>query len=234
MEDLIQVLRRVSEMVCELPEIRALDINPLIADAAGVLALDARVEIQAQAPGLRRYQHMAIHPYPAHLVSGCQLADGTRITIRPIRPEDAAIEQNFVRSLSSESRHFRFMHGLNELTQPMLVRFTHLDYDRELALIAVQENAEVETELGVARYVMNTDGESCEFALVVADEWQNRGIGTALMQALIEAARQRGFKRIEGEILTENTNMRALVEKLGFSVDSNPAEMTIVLAAKLL
>jgi len=126
------------------------------------------------------------------------------------------------------------MHGLNELTQPMLVRFTQLDYDRELALIAVQENAEVETELGVARYVMNTDGESCEFALVVADEWQNRGIGTALMQALIEAARQRGFKRIEGEILTENTNMRALVEKLGFSVDSKPEEMTIVFAVKLL
>jgi acetyltransferase len=126
------------------------------------------------------------------------------------------------------------MHGLNELTQPMLVRFTQLDYDRELALIAVQEHAEVETELGVARYVMNTDGESCEFALVVADEWQHRGIGTELMRALIEAARQRGFKRIEGEILTENTNMRALVEKLGFRVDSNPEEMTIVLAEKLL
>jgi acetyltransferase len=81
---------------------------------------------------------------------------------------------------------------------------------------------------------MNTDGESCEFALVVADEWQHRGIGTGLMRALIEAARQRGFKRIEGEILTENTNMRALVEKLGFHVDSNPEERTIVLAAKLL
>jgi acetyltransferase len=234
MEDLIQVLRRVSEMVCELPEIRALDINPLIADDSGVMALDARVEIEQPAPGRRRYQHMAIHPYPAHLVSTCQLADGSSITIRPIRPEDAAIEQSFVRSLSSESRHFRFMHGLNELTQPMLVRFTQLDYDRELALIAVQEHTEVETELGVARYVMNTDGESCEFALVVADEWQHRGIGTGLMRALIEAARQRGFKRIEGEILTENTNMRALVEKLGFHVDSNPEERTIVLAAKLL
>ena len=124
------------------------------------------------------------------------------------------------------------MHGLKELTQPMLVRFTQLDYDRELALIAVQEQAGVETELGVARYVMNADGASCEFALVVTDNWHGKGIGTRLMTALIEAARQRGFKSIYGEVLSENSHMRALVKKLGFSINTNPEDMTVLLVTK--
>jgi acetyltransferase len=218
MDALVQVLRRVSEMVCELPEIKALDINPLIADENGVMALDARIEVEHQAPSLDRYAHMAIHPYPSHLVSLWQLADGTNIKIRPIRPEDASIEQSFVRKLSPQSKYFRFMASLNELTQTMLVRFTQLDYNRELALIAVLERPGKETELGVARYVMNPDGESCEFALVVADEWQNKGIGSRLMKALIEAARQRGFKIMDGEILGDNHNMLKLVGSLGFSI----------------
>ena len=234
MDALVQVLRRISEMVCELPEIKALDINPLIADENGVMALDARIVVKRQAPSLDRYAHMAIHPYPSHLVSLWQLADGTNIKIRPIRPEDASIEQSFVRELSPQSKYFRFMAGLNELTQKMLVRFTQLDYNRELALIAVLERPGEETELGVARYVMNPDGESCEFALVVADKWQNKGIGSRLMSALIEAARQRGFKVMDGEILASNHNMLKLVGNLGFSVHTNVDDQSIKVAKKLL
>lgn len=234
MDALVQVLRRVSEMVCELPEIKALDINPLIADENGVMALDARIEVEHQAPSLDRYAHMAIHPYPSHLVSLWQLADGTNIKIRPIRPEDASIEQSFVRKLSPQSKYFRFMASLNELTQPMLIRFTQLDYNRELALIAVLERPEQETELGVARYVMNPDGESCEFALVIADEWQNKGIGSRLMNALIEAARQRGFKIMDGEILASNQNMLKLVANLGFSIRPNPDDQSIRVVKKTL
>jgi acetyltransferase len=232
MNALVDVLRHVSEMVCELPEITSLDINPLIADENGVMALDARIVVEHPSPSMDRYDHMAIHPYPYHLVSQVQLADGTNITIRPIRPEDASIEQSFVRELSPQSKYFRFMQGLNELTQEMLVRFTQLDYSRELAMIAVLDSHEQETELGVARYVMNPDGDSCEFALVVADRWQNRGIGSRLMNALFEAAREHGIERMEGEILSNNQNMIKLTRSLGFSLVTSPDDEGIKLAIK--
>ena len=212
-----QVLRRLSEMVCELPRIRELDINPLIADEEGVAALDVRVVVDVQAPMLKPYAHMAIHPYPSHLLRSWQLADGTNITVRPIRPEDAKIEQTFVQNLSVQSKYFRFMQGLHELTPQMLVRFTQIDYDRELALIAVISEKDREVEIGVARYVMTPDGESCEFALVISDEWQQKGIGSRLLTYLMEAAKTKGFKTMAGEILASNSAMLKLTKNLGFT-----------------
>src|SRR3569623_2131235 len=140
------VLQRVSEMVCELPHLRELDINPLMADENGAVALDARVVVERPNAGMRRYAHMAISPYPAHLATHWHLAAGTEIPVRPIRPEDARMEEGFVRALSPESRYFRFMQALQELTPAMLVRFTQIDYDREMALIAVREHEGAEEE----------------------------------------------------------------------------------------
>jgi acetyltransferase len=217
MKALEGVLMAVSRMVCELPEIREMDINPLLADESGAVAVDARITVDRHTPAAGRYAHMAIHPYPADLLDTWQLADGTDITIRPIRPEDAAIEQAFVRGLSPESKYFRFMHLLQELTPEMLVRFTQIDYDREMALIAVAERDGNEVELGVARYVTNPDGESCEFAVVVADAWHHRGIGSRLMTRLMEVAAARGLTTMEGEVLAENTGMLRMVKGLGFS-----------------
>lgn len=218
---LLAALRRVSEMVCELPQIHELDINPLMADERGVVALDARIAVALPAPAARPYAHMAIHPYPMHLTSRLQLPDGTDILIRPIRPEDAEIEQTFVRRLSSRSKYFRFMQTLRELTPEMLVRFTQIDYDRELALIAVTRQDGRDVEIGVTRYVLNPDGESGEFALVVADEWQAKGIGSQMLGALIDAARARGLKSLDGEVLEENAPMLHLVRKLGFDVHAS-------------
>ncbi len=234
MSSLIRVLRRVSEMVCELPQILALDINPLIADENGVMALDARIVVGKQAPSHDRYAHMAIHPYPGHLASQFQLPDGTTITVRPIRPEDAEIEQSFVRNLSAKSKYFRFMRSVNELTQEMLVRFTQLDYHRELALIGITEKNGEEVEVGVSRYATNPDGKSCEFAVIVADEWQRKGIGSHLMNTLMDAARQRGFQTMDGEILSDNHNMLGLVKSLGFQMHTSPDDPSVKVAVKRL
>lgn len=234
MDALLATLGRVSEIVCELPQVRELEINPLIADAEGAVAVDARIAVDPLAPRLERYGHMAIHPYPAHMLEHWQLADGTDIVIRPIRPEDAEIEQSFVRNLSPQSRYFRFMQTLRELTPEMLVRFTQIDYDRELALVATTRVAGAEVELAVCRYITNPDGESCEFALVVADEWQGKGVGTRLMQSLMEAARARGFRTMDGEVLASNAPMLDFVADLGFEIRPNPNDPNVKSVVKTL
>ncbi len=213
------VLQRVSEIACELPWVRELDINPLIVDEHGAIAVDARVVVDYYNPGLESYGHMAIHPYPVALISKMQLPDGRTLTIRPIRPEDAGLEQRFVRALSERSRYFRFMQALKELTPSMLARFTQIDYWREMALIAVVGAEEQEEEIGVARYITNPDGRSCEFAVVVGDAWQGKGIAHRLISQLIDHARSRGLERMEAEILSDNSGMLELVKKLGFRIE---------------
>ncbi len=223
-----RVLLRISELVCELPHITELDINPLMADPDGTWAVDARIGVESPTPSLEPYEHMAIHPYPSHLGDRFQLADGTEIAIRPIRPEDAEIEQDFVRNLSEESKYFRFMRTLHELTHEMLVRFTQIDYDREMAFIAVTEHNGEEQELGVARYSINPDGESCEFAIVVADDWRGLGIGTRLLRELMAAAKARGLRVMVGEALSNNTEMRHLAERLNFVIRTSNEDPGIV------
>jgi acetyltransferase len=214
------VLQGISALVCELPYIEELDINPLIADEEGSVAVDARVVVRHRTPTTDRYGHMAIHPYPAQLLTRWQLPDGTNMVMRPIRPEDASIEDEFVRNLSPESKYFRFMRALHELTPEMLVRFTQIDYHREMAFIATTEIGGKETEVAVGRYVTNPDGDSCEYALVVGDEWKRKGIGSRIMMGLMEVAKARGLRTMEGEILSDNANMLSLARKLGFTLRS--------------
>ncbi len=216
------ILLRVSEMACELPWILELDINPLIADEAGAIVADARVVIGRPAPARGRYDHVAIHPYPAYLVSTWQPRGAPLVTLRPIRPEDAEIEQAFVQGLSLESRYFRFMDALRELTPQMLARFTQIDYDREMAFIATVAEQGREIEIGVCRYVTNPDGETCEYAIVVADDWQRRGLGRRMMAALVDVARARGLREMLGHILAQNRGMLALCAELGFSIADSP------------
>jgi acetyltransferase len=165
--------------------------------------------------------------YPAHLVSYWQAPDGSRVVIRPIRPEDAAIEREFVASLSPEARYMRFMTTIKELSAEMLARFTRIDYDREMALIAVVTRNEREIQIAVARYVMQPDGESCEFAIVVAADWQGRGLGQHLMLLLIALARARGLKSMTGQIFAANVRMLGLARAMGFTVEDAPHEPAI-------
>ncbi len=157
-----------------------------------------------------------MQPYPSHLVERLALADGTAVTIRPIRPEDADIEQEFVRKLSGESRYFRFMDSVRELSPRMLSHFTRVDYDRHMALIAVSGQDGNEIQVGVARYVAVEDRRACEFAIVIADDWQRKGLGARLMGSLISSARAAGVRAMYGEVLAGNQRMLQFTAKLGF------------------
>jgi acetyltransferase len=214
----IEVLLRISDLACELPHVEEMDINPLFAGRNGVLAVDARIRIRRPPTASGHHSHMAIAPYPKHLVETAFLADGTELVIRPIRPEDAESEQEFVRNLSREAKRFRFMQTIDELTPRMLARFTQIDYDREMALIAMARDHGGTRQLGVARYAINPDQRSCEFAIVVSDESQHQGIGSRLMTSLMNAARDHGLQLIEGQVMADNQPMLKLMSDLGFSV----------------
>jgi acetyltransferase len=171
---------------------------------------------------------MAIHPYPVELVTDVALPDGTPLHVRPIRPEDAALERTFVASLSEETRYFRFFYQLNELSPAMLARFTQVDYDREMALVAIDETGSGRAIVGVARYTMEPGRESAEFAIVVADAWQKRGVGRVLMDRLVGCARARGLVTIAGSVLRSNRNMLRFTESLGFTAHDDPDDPELV------
>ncbi|MCC2111920.1 MAG: GNAT family N-acetyltransferase, partial [Hyphomicrobiales bacterium] len=233
-EAVIAMLLRVSDLVCELPEVTELDINPVFAGPNGVVAVDARIAVARPPAKDGRYDHMAIHPYPRHLVQVDILADGAPVTIRPIRPEDAESEQTFVRELSPEAKMFRFMGAMRELSPEMLARFTQIDYRTEMAFVAIVEEDGQARQRGVARYTINPDGRSCEFAVVVSDKAQHQGIGTRLMKALLEAAREHGLAVMEGTVLARNQPMLKLIEEFGFSRSRRIDEPDVVFVERRL
>jgi len=155
---------------------------------------------------------------PADSLLRWRLDDGTEVTARPICPEDAELEQEFVRRLSEETKRFRFLATVRELTPEMVRRFTCLDPERELALIALVTLDGREVEVAVARYAALPGGTDCEFAIVVADEWQGRRIAQRLLTELMRRARARGLRRIVGEVLADNARMLDLMRRLAFTI----------------
>ena len=214
---LVAVLLRLSEMACEMPEVADVQMVVLLTPTEPVEITEAHLTLTNAPLPKTRYGHMAVHPYPADLVKTVTLPNGTEVTLRPIRPEDAEMEQNFVRALSEDSRYYRFMDVLRELPKAMLARFTQLDYQREMAIVAITGHGEEEKQIGVARYNSNPDGESCEFALVIADDWQGQHLGKTMMGYLMQIAKNRGLKIMEGEVLAANSNMLRLMGSLGFT-----------------
>lgn len=170
---------------------------------------------------------MGVVAYPDELVTEIELR-GQHVCLRPIRPSDAGIEQAFVRKLSPATRYLRFLDTLKELNQNELRRLTEVDYVQTLAIIAVTGEPGNEREIGVARYAADMESEHiCEFAIVIADDWQGSGLAAALMQQLIHAARARGFVLMYGDILHYNTRMLCFVEKLGFRREPHPEESSL-------
>jgi acetyltransferase len=155
---------------------------------------------------------------------------GAAVTIRPLRPDDSAIERDFVTGLSAETRYNRLLGGAIKVSDDYIRRLTHLDWSREAAFAAITMLGERESIIGVARYVAEEGGESCEFALVLADAWQGRGIGRRMLEKLMNIAARRGIRRMHGDILSTNGSMLALVRTLGFRLERLPEDATITRA----
>jgi acetyltransferase len=162
--------------------------------------------------------------YPQELVRTHTLMNGAEVTIRPIRPEDSGMEQAFVRHLSEDSRYFRFMGHVAELPETKLRYFTDVDYQRHMALVATVARDGGELEIGVARYVATGRPGDCEFAVAVDDAWQRTGVAGLLMLTLIETARARGYKTMEGKVLRSNHKMLKFARQLGFAPHPDPEE----------
>ena len=160
------------------------------------------------------------------------LADGSRLTLRHIAPADANKEQAFVHGLSPESSYLRFHGTIKDLSKKDLEKLTNPDSRNAVALIVLCSGETSEEEIGVARYVIDPDGVNCEFAIVVADAWQKRGIGTRLMNALIKHLQASGVKRISGTVLKRNSAMRKFVKHLGFTENNVPDDPPMLLVTK--
>jgi acetyltransferase len=226
-ESLVRLLLRVSGIACALPWVRELALDPVVVARGRYEIARASVIVDPRVPAQPGYGHMAIHPYPVELEGSITLPDGTTLAVRPIRPEDTEMERRFIAAMSEETRYFRFFYRLHELTPAMLGRFTQVDYDRELALVALapdEQAAEGLAIVGVARYIGNLDHESAEFAVVVADAWHKRGVGRELMKTLIARAKRKGLRKLAGTVLRSNQGMIRFCQSLGFTVRDDPED----------
>jgi acetyltransferase len=222
------VLIRVGQMAADHPEIKELDINPLLADCDGVVAVDARIRIAAA--GSLDSARLAIAPYPQHLESTDAARDGTSITLRPVRPEDEPLLQDLFAHMSREDVRLRFFAPIRELSHRFAARLSQIDYDREMALIAMRQGI----TLGIARYFADPDRLRAEYAIAVRSDWKGRGVGYLLMTRLIEVARQFGIGELIGEVLHENEPMLDMCRALGFAVTANPDDVALMTARKQL
>jgi len=175
---------------------------------------------------------MAIDPEAANPETTLTLRNGRRVRVRSIRPADANMDRAFFAGLSRESRYMRFMQHVTELTPELVQQFTEIDGTREMALVALDDASGDDKIVAVARYVAATgrEGETGEFAIVVADAWQRNGLGRALMELLIDGARRHGLRKLVGSILAVNSSMRSLAAALGFSMHADPADMRHLIA----
>jgi acetyltransferase len=218
MDAVLDTLVAVSQLMAEVPEIAELDINPLLADARGVIALDARLRVSAQQPG--GAAHFAIRPYPAELVEHWDW-QGQTLTVRPIRPEDEARHLAFLERLDPEDVRLRVFYSRRSIERSELARLTQIDYEREMAFIAV--DAEGQT-LGVVRAVADPDNIEAEFGIVVRSDLKGGGLGERLMQKMIGYLKGHGTQVLTATVLNENARMLDLARELGFSVGARSAE----------
>jgi acetyltransferase len=218
------VLVKLAQMAADIPEIRELDINPLLADESGVLAVDARVGI---GPALRKFAgsgpaNFAVRPYPSQWQRHIELKDGLRIFARPIRPEDEPLIHEMLRRVEMIDLRLRFFAPMKEFSHEFIARLTQLDYARAMAFVALEEATH--ELLGVVRIHSDSIYESGEYAILLRSDLKGRGLGWALMQMIIEYAKSEGLKTISGDVLQDNSIMLEMCRNLGFEIRSDPQE----------
>jgi acetyltransferase len=222
------VLVKLAQLAADIPEIRELDLNPLIADHTGVIVVDARVAIGPAAPGKygsRGHPRFAVRPYPKELEKHVALRDGASIFVRPIRPEDEQLYERFFAGVTEHDLRLRFFSPVKTSSHAFVVRFTQIDYARAMAFVAIEEGTG--DMLGVVRLHANATYDSGEYAILVRSDLKGRGLGWLLMQTIIGYARAEGLRTIEGQVLRENTTMISMCRDLGFSVQMDPDEMGV-------
>ena len=222
MDAIYRTLVKVSRLIIDVPEIVELDINPLLAHANGVIALDARIRVQpAEGAGVDR---LAIRPYPEELEERVEWGDQT-LMLRPIKPEDGPRHVEFFNALDPEDIRYRLFTRTRELQPSQLARLTQIDYDREMAFIAIREieGGKLQT-IGVVRAIMDPDNINAEFAIIVRSDLKGQGLGRILMKKLIDYLRRRGTKSIVGEALLDNRRLVDLVNEFGFEVSPIPGD----------
>ena len=232
-----EIMVRFSNMIVDLPEIGEMDINPLAVSEGKLWAIDARIIIDPTVTGRKAesYPHLVTMPYPSKYVTPWRLKDGNEVILRPIRPEDEPIELEFIKGLSTETSRYRFFQIIKDLPHDALVRFCNIDYDREMAFIAETTDTDGDRarriEIGVSRLILDPNKKRGEFAVVIADKYQGKGLGTKLVDMLIEFARDKDVESIYGVIMSGNMAMIRLCEKLGFTTrreqDSVLAELRL-------
>ena len=227
LDDVALTLIKVSQMVVDLGEVVELDINPLLADEFGVMALDARVRVRRTTePAATR---LAIRPYPKELEENIHRPDGTVLLLRPVRPEDEPAFQELFTHLSTDAVRLRFFGPKKALTHPFAARMTQIDYDREMALVLAEPGTPGRAAVhGVVHIAADSDGVRAEYAIMVRSDMAGRGLGSLLMERIIAYGKARGLKEIFGEVLRANARMLRLCDRLGFARGPNPDDPGVV------
>ena len=226
LDRLIEVLMRVSYLIADYPQIKELDMNPVLATPEEVTVLDARIVLDQAVLDhpVRPYSHLAIRPYPEEFIMRVQLKDGTPVTLRPIQPADEPLWHEMLATCSEETIHLRFGYLFKYTTHEMATRYCFVDYDREMAIVAEAGGNGARQLIGVGRLVADPDHDTAEYAVLVADPWQGRGAGGHLTDYCLEIAKTWGVKRVIAQTLAENSRMLAMFQKRDFHLEHNPDE----------
>ncbi len=214
------LLYKFAYLVSDFPQIKEIDINPFAVDSKGGVVLDAKVILDEKLKDKKidPYSHLVISPYPKEFIKRVKLKDGSMAVLRPIRPEDEPMEKEMFMNFSEETQRFRFFTPIKNITHEILTRFTQIDYDREISIIAEIKKKGKKHMAGFVRLVTDPYSKSAEFAIVIADPWHHLGIGNKLTDYILEIAKKRGIKMIYANILHDNHIMLHMLRKRGFKI----------------